>query len=260
MTIAVDQRPGHAGGTDAGRLTGLLSLGYDVAVYAILLATLLYAVGFVSGLFVPKSIDTGTVWPPFVAFCIDLQLLLLFAIQWGCMAQPSFKRLLMGYVSPKVERSIYVLCTSLTLILLFAAWQPLPALVWRAANPQAAATIQSLSFFGWLIVLYGAFLIGHFELVGARRVVLNFAGRTETAISFRTPGLYRVVRHPIYLGFMIAIWAAPVMTAGHFLFAGVMTATMLAGIWWEERDHLALFGDRYRQYQKQVAMLLPGLF
>jgi methanethiol S-methyltransferase len=258
MTIAVDHRSHHAGGTGQGRLAGLIGLGGEVAVYAILLATLLYAIGFVGGIFVPKRIDTGTVWPPFVAFCIDIQLLLLFAAQYGGMAQPGFRRLLTGYVSPKAERNIYVLCVSLTLMLLFAAWQPLPAMVWRVANPVAAA-VQSLSCLGWLIALYSLILIGHFELFGARRVVLNFAGRTETTVPFRTPGLYGVVRHPIYLGFMIAIWAAPDMTAGHLLFASVMTATMLAGIWWEERDRLALSGDRYRQYQQRVAMLLPKL-
>lgn len=257
MTIAVDHRSHHAGGTDRGRLAALTGLSGEVAVYAILLATLLYAIGFVGGVFVSKGIDTGTVWPPFVAFCIDIQLLLLFAAQYGGMAQPGFRRLLTGYVSPKAERHIYVLCVSLTLMLLFAAWQPLPATVWHVANPMAAAAVQSLSCLGWLIALYSLFLIGHFELFGARRVVLNFAGRTETTVPFRTPGLYGVVRHPIYLGFMIAIWAAPDMTAGHFLFAGVMTATMLAGIWWEERAQTALFGDRYRQYQQRVPMLIP---
>ncbi len=257
MTITVDHRSGRAG---AGRLYGILSFGLSATACALLLATLFYAIGFVGGLFVPKSIDTGTVWPPFVAFCIDIQLLLLFVVQYVGMARPGFRRVLTDHVSPEVERSIYSLCTSLTLILLFAAWQPLPALVWQAADPLVAAMIRSLSSLGWLIALYSLILTGHFELFGAKRVVLNFAGRTESAITFRTPGLYRVVRHPIYLGFMIAIWAAPDMTAGHLLFASVMTATMLAGIWLEERDHLALFGDRYRQYQERVAMLLPGPF
>jgi protein-S-isoprenylcysteine O-methyltransferase Ste14 len=264
MTITVDHRSGHAGRPGAGRLGRILGRFYGVVAYAIFLAIFLYAIGFVSGLVVPKSIDTGTIWPPFVAFCIDVQLLCLFAVQHGGMARPGFRRMLAGHVSPLVARSTYVLCSSLMLILLFAAWQPLPAMVWQAANPVtnpwAAAVIQSLSLLGWLMALHGIFLIGRFELFSVKQVLLNFAGRTEIAIPFRTPGLYGFVRHPIYLGLMVAFWAAPVMTAGHFLFASLTTAFMFAGIWLEERDLLALFGDRYRRYQKRVAMLLPGLF
>lgn len=257
MTIAVDHRSHHAGGTDRGRLAALIGLSAEVAVYAILLATLLYAIGFIGGAFVPKRIDTGTVWPPFVAFCIDIQLLLLFAAQYGGMAQPGFRRLLTGYVSPRGERCVYLLSTSATLMLLFAAWQPLPALLWRAANLQIAAALAALSCAGWLIALYSLALAGHFELFGIRRVLLSFAGRTEATVPFRAPGLYNVVRHPVYLGLMIAIWVGPVMTAGHLLFAGMMTVTMLAAICWEERAQTALFGDRYRQYQQRVPMLIP---
>ena len=268
MTITLDHRSGHGGRPEAGRLAAILSRCYGVVAYAIFLATLLYAVGFVSGLVVPKSIDTGTIWPSFVAFCIDAQLLCLFAVQHGGMARPGFKRMLARHVSPLVARSTYILCSSLMLILLFAAWQPLPAMVWQAANPVtnpstyplAATVIQSLSLLGWSIALHSIFLISRFELFGFRQVLLNFAGRAEIAIPFRTPGLYGFVRHPIYLGLMVAFWVAPVMTAGHFLFASLTTAFMFAGIWLEERDLEALFGDRYRQYQKRVAMLLPGLF
>jgi methanethiol S-methyltransferase len=260
MTITLDHRSGHGGRPEAGRLAAILSRCYGVAAYAIFLATLLYAIGFISGLVVPKSIDTGAVWPPFVAFCIDLQLLCLFAVQHGGMARTSFKRLSTGRVSPLVARSTYLLCTSLTLILLFAAWQPLPALVWQTANPIAAAAIQSLSLFGWSIALHSILLVSRFDLFGLKQRLLGFAGRSEIATPFTTPGLYGVVRHPIYLGLMVALWAAPVMTAGHLLLAGLATAFMFAGIWLEEREHLALFGDRYRQYRARVAMLLPGLF
>jgi methanethiol S-methyltransferase len=264
MTITLDHRSGHGGRPEAGRLAAILSRCYGVVAYAIFLATLLYAIGFISGLVVPKSIDTGTVWPPFVAFCIDVQLLCLFAVQHGGMARRGFRSMMAAHVSPLVARSTYVLCSSLMLILLFAAWQPLPAMVWQAANPVtnplAAAVIQSLSLLGWSIALHSIFLISRFELFGFRQAVLNFAGRTEISIRFRTPGLYGFVRHPIYLGLMVAFWATPVMTAGHFLFASMTTAFMLVGIWLEERDLLVLFGDRYRQYQKRVAMLLPGLF
>jgi methanethiol S-methyltransferase len=259
MTIAVDHRSHQFGGTGRGRLAASIGFGSEIAVYAILLATLLYAIGFITGVFVPKSIDTGPLWPPFVAFCIDIQLLLLFAAQYGGMAQPGFRRLLTNYVSPRGERCVYLLSTSATLMLLFAAWQPLPALVWRAANLQVAAALAALSCAGWLIALYSLALAGHFELFDVRRVLLSFAGRTEATVPFRTRGLHKVVRHPVYLGLMIAIWVGPVMTAGHLLFAGMMTATMLAAIWWEERGQVALFGDRYRQYQQRVPMLLPQL-
>ena len=208
----------------------------------------------------PKSIDTGVVWPPFVAFCIDLQLLCVFAVQHGGMARPTFRRMLTDRISPLVARSTYLLCTSLTLILLFAAWQPLPALVWQAANPTAAAVIQSLSLLGWSIALRSILLVSRLDLFGLKQRLLNFAGRTEIATPFRTPGLYGWVRHPIYLGLMVALWAGPVMTAGHLLLASLATALMFVGIWLEERDQLALFGERYRQYRARVAMLLPGLF
>jgi protein-S-isoprenylcysteine O-methyltransferase Ste14 len=260
MTITLDHRSGHGGRPEAGRFAAILSRCYGVAAYAIFLATLLYAIGFISVPVVPKNIDTGTVWPPFVAFCIDLQLLCLFAVQHGGMARRGFRSMMAARVSPLVARSTYVLCSSLMLILLFAAWQPLPAMVWQAASPKAAVMIQSLSLLGWSIALHSIVLISRFEQFGLRQAVLNFAGRSEIAIPFRTPGLYGVVRHPIYLGLMVAFWATPVMTAGHFLFAALTTAFMLVGIWLEERDLLALFGDRYRQYQKRVAMLLPGLF
>ena len=260
MTITVDHHPRHHGGPRAGRLAGIVSRCYGIMACASFLASFLYAIGFVSNLVVPKSIDTGVVWPPFVAFCIDLQLLCVFAVQHGGMARPSFKRLSTGRVSPLVARSTFLLCTSLTLTLLFAAWQPLPALVWQAANPITAAVIQALSLLGWSIALHSILLVSRFDLFGLKQRLLSFAGRSEIATPFRTPGLYGVVRHPIYLGLMIALWAAPVMTAGHLLLASLATAFMFAGIWLEERDHLALFGDRYRQYRARVAMLLPGLF
>ena len=259
MTITVDHRSRRGNRLAAGSLARLLSLGYGVAVYAIFLATLVYAVGFVSGVAVPKSIDSGSIWPPSVALAIDLQLLGLFAAQHSAMARRGVKRVLTGHVPPLVERSTYVLCSSLVLILLFAAWQPLPAMVWQAVDPRAVAAIEALSAFGWLIV-FGTFLSGHFEWFGRKRVVLNFAGRVASAIPFRTPGLYRLVRHPLYLGFMLAFWSTPVMTAGHFLFAGAMTAYICVGIWLEERDLAAFFGDQYRQYRARVAMLLPGIF
>jgi protein-S-isoprenylcysteine O-methyltransferase Ste14 len=259
MTITVDHRSHRVGRLSAGSFTRLLVLAYGVAVYTIFLATLVYATGFVSGFAVPKSIDSGIVWPPSTALCIDLQLLGLFMAQHSGMARRGFKRVLAGYVPPLMERSTYVLCASLVLIVLFAAWQPLPALLWQASDPRAAAALQSLAALGWLIVL-GTFLSGHFQWFGRKRIVLNFAGRVASAVPLRTPGLYRFVRHPLYLGFMLAFWSAPAMTAGHFLFASAMTIYMLVGIWLEERDLLAFFGEKYRHYRARVAMLLPGIF
>jgi len=145
------------------------------------------------------------------------------------------------------------------LIVLFAAWQPLPATVWQVVDPRAIAVLRSLAAFGWLLV-FGTFLTGHFKLVERERKVLNFAGRVASAVGLRAPGLYRFVRHPLYLGFMLAFWATPTMTAGHLVFVSAMTAYIGVGIWLEERDLLAFFGDRYRQYRAHVAMLLPGLF
>jgi methanethiol S-methyltransferase len=259
VTITVDHRSRRIGWLAPGSLKRLLGIGYGAVVYAIFLATLLYAVGFVSGVIAPKGIDAGTVWPASVALCIDLQLLGLFMAQHSGMARRGVKRVLAGHVPPLVERATYVLCASLMLILLFAAWQPLPATVWLATDQRAVAAIRSLSALGWLLV-FGTFLTGHFKLLERKQAVLNFAGRVASAIPFRTPGLYRFVRHPLYLGFILAFWATPAMTAGHLLFASVMTAYICAGIWLEERDLLALFGDHYRRYRQRVAMLLPGLF
>lgn len=259
MAITVDQRSARSDWLAPGSLWRLLGIGYGAAVYAIFVATLLYAIGFVSGAVVPMSIDTGTVWPSQVALCVDLQLLGLFMAQHSAMARRGFRRVLTGHVPPLVERATYVLCASLVLIVLFAAWQPLPFSVWRATDPRAVAALRALSAFGWLLV-FGTFLSGHFKLLEARRKVLNFAGRVTSTVGLKTPGLYRFIRHPLYLGFILAFWATPVMTAGHFLFAGVMTGYICVGIWLEERDLLAFFGERYRQYRARVAMLLPGLF
>lgn len=259
MTITVEHRQPGIGWLASGSFVRLLGIGYGAAVAAVFVATLLYAVGFIEGVVVPTGIDTGTVWPPSVALCIDLQLLGLFVAQHSGMARRGFKRVLTGHVPPLVERATYVLCASLALIVLFAAWQPLPAPVWRAADPRAVAALRSLSALGWLIVL-GTFLTGHFKLLERKQAVLNFAGRVTSAVAFGTPGLYRFVRHPLYLGFILAFWATPAMTAGHLLFAAFMTGYICIGIWLEERDLAAFFGDRYRQYRGRVAMLLPGLF
>ncbi|MEZ5788684.1 MAG: isoprenylcysteine carboxylmethyltransferase family protein [Xanthobacteraceae bacterium] len=237
-----------------GRPAALL---YGAVAYAVFLATILYAIGFVSGLVVPKTIDTGTVVPAAKALVVNILLLSLFAVQHSVMARKSFKRWWTRFVPKPVERSTYVLLASLALALLFWQWRPMPAVVWQIETPQLALALLILSFVGWLLVFTSTFLINHFELFGLHQVANNFVGRPMPPHRFRTPLFYKVVRHPIYLGFIIAFWAAPVMTVGHLLFAAVTTAYILLGILLEERDLLHQFGEDYRAYRQRVFMLLP---
>lgn len=235
----------------------LLSLGYGFAAYFVFAATFLYAMGFVADLAVPKTINTGPVEPFTTALIINVLLLSVFAVQHSVMARKPFKRWWTQYVPASIERSTYVLLSSLALILVFWQWRPMPHVIWSFDDPVVATALQLLSLFGWFIVLLSTFLINHFELFGLHQVVLNFVGRHATEPRFRTPFLYNVIRHPLYLGFVIAFWATPVMTAGHLLFALVTTAYILVGIAFEERDLVAHFGDEYRHYRRRVAMLIP---
>jgi protein-S-isoprenylcysteine O-methyltransferase Ste14 len=230
---------------------------YGLASYVVFFVTFLYAIGFVSGLVVPKTIDTGTVVPLTEAFIVNILLMSVFAIQHSVMARKQFKRWWTQFVPAPVERSTYVLFASLALILLFWQWRPIPLLMWEIDNPQIAMAVTALSFAGWLIVLTSTFLINHFELFGLQQVASNLAGRSIPTPHFRTPMYYQFVRHPIYLGFIIAFWAAPTMTAGHMLFAAVTTAYIFVGIFLEERDLVDLFGDEYRRYKERVSMLVP---
>ncbi len=241
-------------GSQMGRLTAFL---YGLIAYLVFFFTFLYAIGFVEDLGVPKAIDTGTVVPLTEALIINVLLMSLFAVQHSVMARKQFKRWWTQFVPASVERSTYVLFASLALVLLFWQWRPLPDVVWHVADPQIGAAIVGLSFFGWLLVLTSTFLINHFELFGLHQVVNNLAGRPMPEPRFKAPLLYNFIRHPIYLGFMIAFWAAPVMTLGHLLFAAVTTAYIFVGIFLEERDLVDLFGDEYRRYRKTVSMLVP---
>jgi len=235
----------------------ILAFVYGIAAYVASFLTLLYAIGFVAGLGVPKDLNSGAIEPAEEALIVNLLLLSLFAVQHSVMARPQFKRWWTRLVPAAIERSTYVLLTSLALVLLFWQWRPLPAVLWQIDNPPIALAMTGISLAGWLIVLTSSFLINHFELFGLQQVTVHLVGRTMPEPRFRTPVLYRLVRHPLYLGLVIAFWATPVMTAGHLLFAAITTAYIFVGIFLEERDLTAQFGDEYRRYRQRVAMLIP---
>jgi protein-S-isoprenylcysteine O-methyltransferase Ste14 len=230
---------------------------YGIAAYVLFFITILYAIGFVSDVAVPKTIDSGAVAAMTEALIVNLLLMSVFAIQHSVMARKPFKQWWIQFVPKSVERSTYVLLSSLALVLLFWQWRPMPAVIWQVDNPHIAMAVTAISSIGWLIVLTSTFLINHFELFGVHQVTRNLTGRDMPAPRFRTPLYYRFVRHPLYLGFIIAFWTTPTMTVGHLLFAAVTTAYIFVGIMLEERDLIDLFGDEYRRYKDRVPMLVP---
>jgi protein-S-isoprenylcysteine O-methyltransferase Ste14 len=230
---------------------------FGAVAYLTFVFTILYAIGFVSDFVVPKSIDAGVKTPISEAVAINLALMSLFAIQHSVMARKGFRQWWTRFIPKPVERSTYVLFASLTLLLLFWQWRPMPAVIWHIEEPELAATIATLSLGGWVLIFTSTFLINHFELFGLHQVANNLAGRQMPGPTFRTPLLYNFVRHPIYLGFIIAFWVTPTMSAGHLMFAAVTTAYIFVGILLEERDLIDMFGDDYRRYKERVSMLFP---
>jgi methanethiol S-methyltransferase len=238
-------------------MAGLVAVLYGIAAYGVALVTLLYLVGFTGNLIVPKSIDSGVAAPLPQSAVVDVLLIVLFAIQHSVMARQGFKRWWTRMVPSSVERSTYLLATSLVLLLLYWQWQPIPAPVWTVQDPIAAGVIDAVFWLGWVVLVASTFMLNHFEMFGLSQVFGRLFGKQPSDAAFRTPLLYRWVRHPIYLGVLLAVWATPAMTVGHLLLALVITGYILIGIQLEEDDLIQQFGEQYRRYRRHAAMLIP---
>lgn len=238
-------------------MSRILALVYGVVCYLLFLVAFLYAIGFVGNIFVPKSIDSGPEGPLVPSLIINGLLLSLFAVQHSVMARQWFKRAWTKIVPEPVERSTYVLLASLILLLLYWQWRPITTVVWDVENPTAQLVLMALFWIGWITVLVSTYLVDHFALFGLKQVYYHFKGTPAEATPFKTPALYKMVRHPLYLGFIIGFWSTPRMTVGHLFFAIMTTAYILVAIQFEERDLLRSYGDRYREYRQKVWMIIP---
>jgi protein-S-isoprenylcysteine O-methyltransferase Ste14 len=238
-------------------MAGFVAVLYGIVAYGVTLVALLYLIGFTGNLIVPKSIDSGAAGPLLQSAVVDTLLIALFAIQHSVMARPGFKRWWTRIVPPAIERSTYVLAASFVLGILYWQWQPIPAAVWTVQNPAAAAVLDGIFWLGWVVLVASTFLLNHFELFGLSQVFARLFGKGPSDTKFRTPLLYRYVRHPIYLGILLAVWGTPAMTAGHLLFSVLITAHILIGIQLEEHDLIQQFGNQYRRYRQHAAMLIP---
>jgi len=235
----------------------ILALVYGLCVYVFFLGTFLYAIGFIGNVGVPKSIDSGPQSSTATAMVIDLLLLSVFAVQHSVMARHGFKRQWTRIVSRHVERSTYVVAASAALALLLWQWRPVPNMLWEVRATGAIFTLRLLFWAGWGVLLISTFVVNHFELFGLEQVWAYFRGRELHCPEFKTPALYRLIRHPLYAGFVIAFWSTPVMTTGHLLFSVATTGYILVGIYFEERDLIAAYGQAYREYREHVPMLVP---
>ena len=235
----------------------LFSLLYGAICYLAFFGTILYAIGFVGNLIVPKSIDSIPEYPLLKAILIDASLLLLFALQHSIMARPAFKKWWTKIIPEHLERSTYVLLASLCLMLLMWQWQPVGGIIWSTDNPTIKTVLLVVYLFGWAIVFGSTFLINHFDLFGLRQVWLYFSGKPYSQLPFRVPVFYKYVRHPLYFGFIIAFWATPVMTITHLFFAIMTTLYILTAIQFEEKDLQTSFGEKYKSYKKDVPMIIP---
>ena len=237
-----------------GRVTTLL---YGVFCYLVFFASFLYAIAFLGSFGVPRTIDSGVEGSIATALAINAGLLTLFAVQHSIMARSWFKQAWTRIVPPAAERSTYVLFSSVALILLFWQWRPIGGLVWQVDNELARYAIYGIYAIGWILLLVATFLINHFDLFGLRQVYLHFVGKPYTGLPFRTPGMYRLVRHPIYFAWLCIFWATPRMTVAHLVFAVATTGYILMAIPWEERDLIRIHEDEYRRYKQQVPKILP---
>lgn len=237
----------------------LARFGFAVLAYLAFFAAFLYLIGFVGNLFVPRSIDVGPEAPLAAAILIDLALVAVFGLQHSVMARPGFKRAMARFVHPAIERATYVLASVAALVLLYALWRPIPQVLWSSESQWLTTLLWVLFAIGWGTVFVTTWLLNHFELFGLQQAWFDYRARQAAPPQFREPLFYRYVRHPLYLGFLLAFWAIPTMTLGHALFAAGMTLYILVAIRYEERDLTALLGESYAHYRTRVGMLLPGI-